>query len=107
VVKAIIYGKSVSKFEEELARAAPRSQFELFRKRGVVGRLHNFVNGVLISDRRRELFMAIQRKKFEDDEGLKDFITLNLIKDGGIRWNSIYLMLLRCYELRDVIDLFL
>jgi hypothetical protein len=30
VVKAVIYGKGVSKFEQQLARAAPQEQFELY-----------------------------------------------------------------------------
>jgi hypothetical protein len=105
VVKAIIYGQGVSEFEQDLAQAGPREQFKLFRKRGVVGRLHNFVTSVLASHKRKELFMTIQRRGVDDDD-LVFSVSLNLVKDGGIRWNSVYKMLLRCYELRDSIDLF-
>jgi hypothetical protein len=52
VVKATIYGDGVSKWEEELAAAAPKEQFRLFRQLGVVGRLHNFVNAVCVSHKR-------------------------------------------------------
>jgi hypothetical protein len=105
VVKATIYGKGVSKFEEQLAAAAPKDQFELWRKKGLVGRLHNFVNAVLSSHKRRELFTSIQ-KEITDEDLLWGYGTLNLVADGGIRWNSVYLMLLRCWELREAISKF-
>ena len=38
---------------------------------------------------------------------LWEFNTLELRQDGGVRWNSVYLMLLRCWELREHIDRFL
>lgn len=38
VVKVVIYGQGVSQLEAKLAQAAPRDQFELFRKQGVVGK---------------------------------------------------------------------
>jgi hypothetical protein len=105
VVKAIIYGNGVSQFERDLAQAGPREQFTLFCRRGVVGRLHNFVTAVLASHKRKEAFMEIQRREPDDDDEVFS-VVLNLVKDGGIRWNSVYKMLLRCYELRDSIDLF-
>ena len=105
VVKAFIYGKGVSKFELELSRAAPREQFELYRKRGIVGKLHNFVNAVLSSHKRRELFTGIQKEMSQDDP-LWSFGTLQLVQDGGIRWNSVYFMLLRCFELKEAIQTF-
>jgi hypothetical protein len=49
VVKGTIYGKGVSGWEERLAEAAPHEQFELWRRLGVVGKLHNFVNAVCAS----------------------------------------------------------
>jgi hypothetical protein len=52
VVKATIYGKGVSGWEEQLAEAAPHKQFELWRRLGVVGKLHNFVNAVYVSHKR-------------------------------------------------------
>lgn len=106
VVKAVIYGKGVSKFEAELAQAAPGEQFELHRRYGVVGKLHNFVNAVLVSHKRRELFKAVQIE-LADEDPLWTFGTLNLVQDGGIRWNSVYFMILRCIELREPISRFI
>lgn len=101
VVKAIIYGDGVSKFEAELADAPPKKQFTIFRTRGVIGRLHNLVNAVNVSTKRRELFMEIQIEHYAEIVG---FTTLTLLQDGGVRWHSVYFMLLRCWELRETID---
>jgi hypothetical protein len=62
VVNSTLYGDGVSKWEEELAAAAPKEQFRLFRQLGVVGRLHNFVNAVCVSHKRRELFNELQEE---------------------------------------------
>jgi hypothetical protein len=106
VVKATIYGKGVSRWEEELANAPLKQQFKLYRKLGVVGKLHNFVNAVCASHKRRELFDSIQ-KQANEEQSIYVYSTLNLRQDGGIRWHSVYLMLLRCLELREAIKLFI
>lgn len=105
VVKAIIYGKGVNRFELDLAAAAPQQQFEMFRKKGVVGKVHNFVIAVLGSHKRREAFLAVQRDLAEDDP-IWSFGTLNLVKDGSVQWHSTYLMLKRCHKLKDAINRF-
>lgn len=104
VVKATLYGNGVSKWEEELAQSAPKEQHKLWRKLGVVGKLHNFVNAVCASHKRRELFEMVQEESHTEE--LLHFNTLQLRQDGGIRWNSVYLMLLRCWELRASIRAF-
>jgi hypothetical protein len=35
-----------------------------------------------------------------NNNDLWHFSTLNLRQDGGVRWHSVYLMLLRCRELK-------
>jgi hypothetical protein len=42
-----------------------------------------------------------------NNKPLYSFNTLDLCQDGGACWNSIYLMLLRCYELCQHINRFL
>ena len=106
IVKAALYGEDASTFEKELEQAAPRDQFQLFRKFGVVGKLHNFVRAVLSSNKRREQFINTQ-KQLALEDAVWTFGTLNLRLDGGIRWHSIYLMLLRCRELKDPINRFI
>jgi hypothetical protein len=83
VVKATIYGDRVSKWEEELAAAAPKEQFRLFRQLGVVSRLHNFVNAVCVSHKHRELFNEVQEEV--NNELLQSFATLKLRQDGGVQ----------------------
>ena len=106
MVKAVIYGKGLSQFEAALASAAPQEQFDLYQKHGVVGKLHNFVNAILSSYKRREAFKSVQ-VSLSDNDALWSFGTLNLIQDGGVRWHSVYLMLLRCLELKDPINRFI
>ena len=55
VVKATLYG-DVSKFEASLAGASSQQQHKLYRQYGVVGKLHNFVNSVCVSHKRRVMF---------------------------------------------------
>ena len=105
VVKATIYGNGVSRWEEEIAAAAPKDQFQKFRELGVVGKLHNFVNAVCASHKRRELFLSMQTD--DDDEALYTYNTLQLRQARGVRWHSVYLMLLRCLELKDSIKRFI
>ena len=106
VVKATLYGKGVSRFEAALAAASPGEQYELFRSHGVVGKLHNFVNAVCASHKRRELFLSLQKDPRDDDDALYTYNTLQLRQDGGVRWHSVYYMLLRCLELRNAITRF-
>lgn len=74
----------------------------MWRRQGVVGKLHNFVNAVLSSHNRRKAFQSIRQEVNEEDD-LHTFGTLDLICDGGIRWVSTYLMLLRCIELKSAV----
>jgi hypothetical protein len=106
VVKATLYGKGMSRFEAQLAAAPLVEQYEIFRSHGVVGKLHNFVNAVCASHKRRELFLLLQKEPRNDD-GLYTYNTLQLRQDGGVRWHSVYYMLLRCLELCNPITRFM
>jgi hypothetical protein len=77
----------------------------MFRQLGVVDRLHNFVNAVCASHKSRKLFNKVQQEV--NDELLYSFSTLEPCQDDDIRWNSVYLMLLRCLELKDHIKRFI
>lgn len=71
-----------------------------------MGKLHNFVNAVCASHKRRELFLSLQKEPRDDDD-LYTYNTLQLRQDGGVRWHSVYYMLLRCLELRNPITRFM
>ncbi|KAG7413394.1 putative AC transposase [Fusarium oxysporum f. sp. raphani] len=51
---------------------------------------------------RRQHFETLQAEALQDDE----LFSLQLIKDGGIRWNSTFSMLERALKLRNAIELF-
>ena len=105
IVKATLFGEGVSQFEEDLAKAAPLEQFKLYRQHGVVGKLHNFVRAVCASHKRREMFLSTFNDLGDEDPTWR-FVRLQLLQDGGVRWHSVYLMLLRCQELREPIKAF-
>ena len=56
IVKALIYGEGVSKFERELIGASDQAVFEQFCKKGFVGKLHNIVKYIMRTPGRREDF---------------------------------------------------
>jgi hypothetical protein len=97
----------VSWFEAQLAAASPAEQYEIFQSHGVVGKLHNCSNAVCTSHKRRELFLSLQKEPRNDDNNLYTYNTLQLHQDGGVRWHSVYYMLLRCLELRNTITCFM
>ena len=106
IVKAIVFGKGVNKFERQAIHASTQDLFKLWREHGPVGKLHNFVTGILRSHKKKQLFDGLQHELHAPDDDIYHFWALSLVKDGGVRWNATYLMLLRCLELRDAIDLF-
>ncbi|RYC79965.1 hypothetical protein BFJ63_vAg17151, partial [Fusarium oxysporum f. sp. narcissi] len=102
VVKAILYGKGVSKAERQLQCCNDQESFSIWRQRGVIGKVHNIVRYITRSDQRRQHFETLQAEALQDDE----LFSLQLIKDGGIRWNSTFSMLERALKLRNAIELF-
>jgi hypothetical protein len=104
VTKAILFGKGVSKWQRKLLGASDDESFRLWREKGPIGRLHNFVKFIGRSDQRRTEFAALQVAQAAA-KGEKIFI-YQLISDGGVRWNSTYAMIKRGLKLRDAIDLY-
>jgi hypothetical protein len=104
VTKAILYGKGVSKWQKRLLGASDEDTFRLWREKGCIGKVHNFVKYVGRSEIRRQEFAALQLAQ-SAAKGEKIF-AYKLINDGGVRWNSTYSMLRRALKLRDAIDLY-
>jgi hypothetical protein len=73
----------------------------------VVGKLHNFVNAVCASHKCCKLFGSIQKEAANEEDALYTYKTLSLWQDGGVRWHSVYLMMLRCLELKKHIQRFI
>ena len=94
IVKALLFGKGVSKFQRVLRGAADVQAFEAWSKKGPIGRLHNIATWVNRNDARRqrlrERILSIAELRNES----KPFYHV-LLSDGGVRWNSVYTMILR------------
>jgi hypothetical protein len=56
VVKALLFGKGVSKLERELRGAADEAQFEIWGRKGPIGKLHNLCVYINRNDKRRQVF---------------------------------------------------
>ncbi|KAM4061909.1 transposase-like protein [Hirsutella rhossiliensis] len=80
VVRAVIFGSNVSKFEAELRGATDEFKFDIWAKKGAIGRLHNIATYIT-------------------DQGSSAFA-------DRARWNSIYMMIKRALELRCAIELY-
>ncbi|KJZ70963.1 hypothetical protein HIM_09667 [Hirsutella minnesotensis 3608] len=102
VVRAIVFGSNVSKFEAELRVATDEFKYNIWAKKGAIGRLHNIATYIRRTDQRRQVLRRLQTELAGDDP----IFTLEIVVDGKTRWNSIYMMIKRALELRCAIELF-
>jgi hypothetical protein len=86
VVKALLFGKGVSKVERELAGATGEAAFRIWNKQGPIGRLHNICVYVNTNSTRHTAFKDCQGEEIQ---------VYKLLTDGGIRWNSTEAMISR------------
>jgi hypothetical protein len=91
VVRAVIFGSNVSKFEAELREATDEFSFDIWAKKGSIGRLHNLATYIRRTDQRRQTLRQLQAEIAGDDV----IFTLEIVVDGKTRWNSIYMMIER------------
>ena len=91
IVRASVFGGNTSKLEDELRGASDEIRFEIWAKKGPIGRLHNIITYICRSDQRRQVLRGLQEELAGDDL----IFTINLIVDGKTRWNSVYLMIKR------------
>ena len=87
IVKSILFGEGLSRFEKELAGAGDVDNFRLWWKQGVVGRLHNIVKYIMRSDQRRQEFARGSRKLAQSEDELFQRV-LMLMKDGGGKFKA-------------------
>jgi hypothetical protein len=91
VVRAIVFGSDVAKFEKDLRGASDEFSFQLWARNGAIDRLHNIVTYLRRSDQRRQELRRLQKDLAGDD----NIFTLEVIADGKTRWNSVFLMIKR------------
>ncbi|KAJ6438013.1 ATP-dependent DNA helicase pfh1 [Purpureocillium lavendulum] len=104
IVKALLFGKGVSKLERQLCGASDDERFEIWRKQSFIGKLHNFCVWINRTDQRREQLKRYVLQAY--DGGSIEQLYTRVLVDGGIRWNSAYAMIERALKLRHAIDLF-
>jgi hypothetical protein len=124
VCKAILYGvdsecledasqasqtmTKVSSFEAVMNGGDDASKLKAWRTKGPIGKLHNTVLHIKHNGGRRSLFESKQRDANASD-GSEDSPAeqiYRVVVNGGIRWNSTYLMIERAMKLKDAIHLY-
>jgi hypothetical protein len=91
--------------ETILQHGSEEDQHRAWQKHGPIGRLYNLVTHIKANNRRRTLFESKQIETAESGETSHTKI-LRLVTNGGIRWNSTYLMIERAIYLRDALTLY-
>jgi hypothetical protein len=98
---------SVSAFEATLNSNNDEAKLIAWRKKGPVGKLHNTVIHIKESSARRLLFESKQRQSFTNDDSDSEVMKIyRVVVNGGVRWNSTYLMIERAIRLKDAIHLY-
>ena len=99
---AFLYGQDPKDIERQLTLDQSEvSRLTLLRQRGAGGKLHNLVFYITRLPRRRAIFDKCQ----EENLALADHDKIYaLIRDGGVRWNSTYMMIERAIKLKDSLD---
>ena len=103
IAERYLYGQDISKFEEQYSKAGAPERRKLWRERNEVRKLYNLVAHVMASGKRIALFEALQP---ELNIGVAEGKRWKLVLDGGIRWNSTYLMIRRALELQEALDIY-
>ncbi|KAI6788857.1 hypothetical protein KC343_g6741 [Hortaea werneckii] len=97
--------QAVAAFEAVLQYGTEAEQYLAWLKKGPVGKLHNLVMNIKANNRRRGIFESKQMEIIAKDESEHTKI-LRVVTNGGIRWNSTYLMIKRAIHLRDALTLY-
>jgi hypothetical protein len=101
IAEVYLFGQDASTFEADYKKAGDTERRALWRRRGEIGKLHNLVAHVMASGKRTELFMQLQET---ENLGVAEGKRWKLVLDGGVRWNSTYLMIRRALELKEALN---
>jgi hypothetical protein len=103
IAESYLFGQDTKSFDDDFKAAGLGERRKLWRQRGELGKLHNLIAHVTASGKRTELFTALQANA---NISIAKGKRWKLVLDGGIRWNSSYLMIRRALELREALDLY-
>lgn len=90
----MLYGNA--SLQSQLDDCGDQEAFKVWREQGSIGRPHNIVTYIGGSDKRRRAFEASQKVDASD-------LSLQLVKDIGVRWSSTYQMIKRALRLEPAI----
>lgn len=106
--KAILFGKNVEAFEQQLsgAEALSDAEHQLWRKNGPVGKLHNLVAAINRSDILTYLLDNLQQRDIDasDEPTVKSKKPLRVVIDNDTRWLSQLYMIRRALQLREYFE---
>jgi hypothetical protein len=97
--------QAVASFEATLHYGTEAEQHRAWLAKGPVGKLHNLVVHIKANNARVGVFESKQQEIIDDDDSHHTRI-LRLVTNGGIRWNSTYLMIERAIYLKDALTLY-
>ncbi|KAJ2983394.1 hypothetical protein NQ176_g716 [Zarea fungicola] len=102
VARAVTFGSDASKFEADVCGATDELSFEIWAKKGAIGKLYNLVISIRQTAQQRQALRRSQMQLDEDDA----IFTLEIIVGGKAHWKPIYRLIIRAIELRGAIELY-
>ncbi|KAK7997682.1 hypothetical protein PG989_005722 [Apiospora arundinis] len=106
----MLYGKNPDAFEKEVFEGlhTAAKEHEVWRRRGSVGKWHNFAVEVSRSDTWTDMLMKVQavESQLSDDAQLKKHRPVGVVVDNATRWLSQFLMIERALVLRPFYNSF-
>ncbi len=111
VAKTFIFGNKSESFEADVMIVESTNNLEiamkLWRKQGVIGKLHNLIRFIRASPQREVLFLDIAELFPNAADGINSHTRhLTVIDDNTTQWNSTYLTIHRPLCLRHRIEKF-
>jgi hypothetical protein len=93
----------IAERDEVSRNGTEEQQHRAQQRQGPIGKLHNLITHIKANNKRIGVFESKQREATMADEPEK---ILRLVTNGGIRWNSTYLMIDRGIRLKDALTLY-
>jgi hypothetical protein len=103
IAESYLFGQDESSWKENFKKAGAGERRKLWRQRGELGKLYNLVAHVMNSGKRTDLFTKLQ---INANIGITLGKKWKLVLDGGIRWNSTYLIIRRALELKEALNIY-
>lgn len=98
--------QAVTSFESILSNGTEEQQHCAWQSKGPIGKLHNLVTHIKANNARIAVFESKQAEVISNGQKTSHKKILRLVNNGGIRWNSTYLMIERAIHLRDALMLY-